>query len=256
MSADDKVKISTRDRVLYVTLDSPPVNIMTADIMMRLADAVDRAQNDRELVAVAVKSAAKAFSAGADVGEHHPDKATGMIEAFSRLFDRIQSLELPLVMAVGGAALGAGFELAMTADILVASTKASFGQPEIRLGFFAPLAVAWLPRLVGPAKAAEITATGRSYSAEEMHRMGLVSRVVEPDELEGALESILDDLRKASAVVMRMNMRLLRKLADMPLGEARGEAEKVFLEELMACEDVLEGIASFYEKRKPAWKNR
>ncbi|RME19083.1 MAG: hypothetical protein D6806_18900, partial [Deltaproteobacteria bacterium] len=71
----DKVKLETRDRVLYITLDSPPVNIMTADIMQRLADAFEQAQNDRELVGVAIRSAAKAFSAGADVGEHHPDKA-------------------------------------------------------------------------------------------------------------------------------------------------------------------------------------
>ncbi|MBW1873330.1 MAG: enoyl-CoA hydratase/isomerase family protein, partial [Deltaproteobacteria bacterium] len=192
----------------------------------------------------------------ADVGEHHPDKATGMISAFSRMFTLLGELQIPVVMAVDGAALGAGFELVMMADILLASDRATFGQPEIRLGFFAPFAVAYLPQLVGQARAMEITCSGRTYSAEQMHQFGFVSHVVAADELEGVLESTLRDFRKASPLVMRMNVRILKKLRDKSFEPAHKEAEKVFLEELMASEDVLEGIASFYEKRKPDWKNR
>ena len=250
------VRYEARDDVACLTLDAPPLNILTAAMMADLTAALERAQADRSLKAVAIAANGRAFSAGADVGEHRPEQAPELIAAFSALFGVLGRLELPLVMAVDGAALGAGFELAMMADVLLASERASFGQPEIRLGFFAPVGVAWLSARIGLARALEVTCTGRSYSAAEMLAMGLVSRVVAPEELSAAVESVLADLRKASPLILRMNVRLTRTLAGRPYEEARREAERVFLEELTATEDVREGIASFFEKRQPAWKNR
>lgn len=252
----DGIRCEVREDVAYVTLDAPPLNILTAAMMHALADALERAGRDRSLKAVAVTAAGRAFSAGADIGEHRPDQADGMIAAFSRLFQALGASELPLVMAVDGAALGAGFELVMMSDVLLASERATFAQPEIRLGFFAPAAVAWLPARIGVARAIEVTCTGRTFSAQEMAVMGLVSRVVPLDDLSDALESVLRDLRRASPTIMRMNVRLARRLAGQPFEEARREAERVFLQELMVTEDVREGIASFFEKRRPEWKNR
>ncbi|MDQ7088011.1 MAG: enoyl-CoA hydratase/isomerase family protein [Acidobacteriota bacterium] len=163
----------------------------------------------------------KAFSAGADVGEHRPEQAPEMIGAFSRMFECFGSLDLPVVMGVHGAALGAGFELAMMADVLVATKSATLGQPEIRLGFFAPVGVAWLPKLVGVQKAIEITCSGRAYSALDMERWGLVSGVVADDDLEAGMESKLKDFRCASPLVLRMNVRLVRRLAAVPFEPAR-----------------------------------
>ena len=97
---------------------------------------------------------------------------------------------------------------------------------------------------------------GRSYSAAEMRTMGLVSEVVPPAALPAALESVLHDLRRASPLVMRMNVGLSRRLAGRPFEEARREAERVFLDDLMTTDDVREGIASFFEKRRPEWRNR
>ncbi len=250
------VKLTVENDVAYITLDAPPLNIFTAAMMGGINEALVKIAADKSLKALAFKANGKAFSAGADVGEHHPDKATGMISAFSRMFTLLDELQIPVVMAVDGAALGAGFELVMMADVLLASDRATFGQPEIRLGFFAPFGVAYLPQLVGQARAMEITCSGRTYSADQMLQFGLVSHVVAADELDGVLESTLRDFRKASPLVMRMNVRTMKKLRGKSFEPAHKEAEKVFLEELMASEDVLEGIASFYEKRKPDWKNR
>lgn len=250
------VRSEVRDDVLYVTLDAPPVNVMTGAMMGELSDVLERGNSDATLKAIALDAVGKAFCAGADVGEHRPEQAPAMIAGFSRLFRVLGASELPVVMSVDGAALGAGFELALMADILVASERATFGQPEIRLGFFAPVGVAWLAARVGVARAVEITSTGRTYTAGEMHAMGLVSRLVPPDRLSDEREQILGDLRRASPVVMRMNVRLTRALAGRPFEEARVEAERVFLGELMATDDVREGIASFYEKRRPVWQNR
>ncbi len=256
MNANPPVRTSTRDDVAYVTLDSPPLNILTISMMDEITSALESASADRSLKAMAVTANGKAFSAGADVGEHRPERVAEMIGSFGRMFRAFDSLDLPVVMAVGGAALGGGFELTLMADVLVAAESATFGQPEIRIGFFAPVGVSLLPQRVGVAKAIEITSTGRSYTAAEMHACGLVSRVVAAEDLEAACEEVLKDFRRASPLVMRMNVRTLKKLRGYPFREGLAVAEKVFLGELMATEDVREGIASFFEKRRPVWKNR
>jgi cyclohexa-1,5-dienecarbonyl-CoA hydratase len=250
------IQCAIHDGVVFVTLDAPPLNILTAEMMIELAAAVEHAQDERSAKALVLQANGRAFSAGADVGEHRPEQAPAMIAAFSRLCSALGTSELPLIAVVDGPALGAGFELAMMADILLASDRATFGQPEIRLGFFAPLGVAWLPRRIGIARAIEVTSSGRTYSATEMRDFGLVSRVLPAEKLPMELEVTLGDLRRASATVMRMNVRLSRQSLDRPFAEARREAERVFLDELMHTEDVREGIASFFEKRRPVWTNR
>jgi cyclohexa-1,5-dienecarbonyl-CoA hydratase len=241
--------------IAFITLDAPPLNILTASVMADLTAYVEFALTEPTARGMVVRASGRAFSAGADVAEHRPEQAPEMIAAFSRLFDVLAESTLPLIMVVEGAALGAGFELAMMADILIATERATFGQPEIRLGFFAPLGVAWLGRRIGVARAIEVTALGRTYTAEEMYRFGLVSRVVPDEALDAALDAILADLRRASAAVMRMNVRLVRGLADQPFGAARHKAERVFLEELMATDDVREGVDAFYKKRRPVWRH-
>jgi cyclohexa-1,5-dienecarbonyl-CoA hydratase len=258
MSGDNGSVVSYEvvDAVAFITLNNPPVNIMTQVMMDEIADCLDKATDDKTLKAVVFKAEGKAFSAGADIGEHEPERAEGMITSFGRMFQLFEALPLPVVMAVQGAALGAGFELVLMADILLAAEEATFGQPEIRLGFFAPLGIVVLPELVGRAKAMEITCTGKIYSAQEMRDYDLVSKVLPAAGLDEAVAAILKDLRRASPLVMRMNAHTLKRLRGRPFSEAFDEANRVFLEELMATEDPREGIAAFYEKRKPDWKNR
>ena len=105
-----------------------------------------------------------------------------------------------------------GFELVMAADVLLAGEKAKFGQPEILIGFFAPVGVAYLPKLVGTAKAMEITCSGRTYSGEEMRASGLVTKVVPSESLVEEMEGYLKDFRKVSPLVLRMNVRMLKRL--------------------------------------------
>jgi cyclohexa-1,5-dienecarbonyl-CoA hydratase len=255
-SENPTVTMTVRDDVAYLDLDAPPYNILTCQLMNQCSERLAKIEEDRSLKAVAFTATGKAFSAGADVGEHAPDKAGDMIASFGALVRRLAALEIPVVMAVDGAALGGGFELVMMGDVIVASERAKFGQPEIRLGFFAPVAVSRLPALVGPAKAAEILCSGRTYGAEEMLRCGLVSRLVAVESLESELEAVLDDFRKASPLILRMNVRMLKRIEGATFASALQAAETSFLQELMVTEDVREGIASFFEKRPPRWKNR
>ncbi|MBU0742638.1 enoyl-CoA hydratase/isomerase family protein [bacterium] len=257
MSAAESELVSYRvsDDVACLQLNNPPVNIMSAALMQEMSAHLETIAADRDLKALAVTAAGKAFCAGADVGEHRPDKVQEMIGAFGRLFRQLDALEIPVVMAVGGVAMGAGFELILMADVLLASAEAVFGQPEIRLGFFAPVGVVELPALVGRAKAMEITCTGRNYSAAEMARMGLVASVVGADELDGALAGVLKDIRRASPLVLRLNTRTLKRSRAGDFAATLAEAERVFLEELMTSRDPVEGIEAFYAKRRPEWTN-
>jgi cyclohexa-1,5-dienecarbonyl-CoA hydratase len=258
MARDDRLtRLEIRDDIALVTLDNPPVNIMTGAMMDEITASLEKARQDAALKGVAFAAEGKAFCAGADVGEHRPEQVEGMIASFGRMFEAFDALEIPVVMAVDGAVMGGGLELVMMADVLLATERATFGQPEIRLGFFAPVGVVELPRLVGRARAMEITCLGRAYTAAEMRDWGFVSRILPDREgLDAALESVLKDLRKASPHVLRLNTRTLKRLQGRPFREALAESNDVFLRELMTSEDPVEGIASFYEKRKPVWKNR
>lgn len=249
------VRTAIEDGAATITLADPPLNIMSAAMMDALSEALEGAAADATVRVVALRAEGKAFSAGADVGEHHPDRAPQMMAAFGRLFRTLDALELPVVALVEGAALGGGFELAIMADVLLATDQASFGQPEIRLAFIAPVGIVRLLEICGTARAMEITCSGGTYSAEEMQRLGVVSRVVPAGEGEAALEAALRDFRRSSAHIMRMNVRTLKRVRGMGFRAGLGETERVFLEELMAAQDPLEGIASFYEKRRPVWKN-
>jgi len=257
MSDDSRLtRYEVRDDVAYITLDSPPVNILTMAIMDEITDHLNRAESDSSIKAIAFTAEGKAFSGGADIGEHRPEQVEGMIGAFGRLFRKLGALELPLVMAVNGAALGGGFELVMMADVLLATPEATFGQPEIRLGFFAPVGIVRLPELVGTARAIEITCSGKTYGAVELQAMGMISQIVAEDDLSDALEAVLKDFRRSSPLILRMNVKTLKDLRGKDFIQALEDAENVFLNDLMATEEPIEGIASFYEKRRPEWKNR
>ncbi len=119
--------------VAYLHLNNPPVNIMSGALMDEMSGILETVAANRDLKAVAITAEGKAFCAGADVGEHRPEHAAAMIGSFGRLFRKLDALEIPVVMAVGGAAMGAGFELILMADVLLAAERAKFGQPEINL---------------------------------------------------------------------------------------------------------------------------
>jgi cyclohexa-1,5-dienecarbonyl-CoA hydratase len=253
---EEGIRYEVKEDIAVITLDSPPLNILTASRMDAISSHLEGVAADSTLKGVLFQANGRAFSAGADVEEHRPEKVEAMIGSFGRMFRGLDACELPVVAAVSGAALGGGFELAMMADVLLAGEEATFGQPEIRLGFFAPVGVIRLPALVGPARAMEIVCSGRTYTAAEMLSYGLVTRVVPAAALDGVVEEVLRDFRRSSPLIMRMNVRVLKRLRGRSFVQELEEANQVFCRDLMKTEDVREGLASFFEKRRPVWKNR
>jgi len=241
----------------FITLNRPPLNIVDIEGFTRLGDALEEAVGASGATIVVIRAAGeKAFCAGASVADHTPEKVRGMLEAFHRVARYLCGIEAVSIAAVRGAALGGGFELALCCDLIVASETATLGQPEINVGCFPPVAAAILPGLVGRQRAADVILTGRKISAFEALSMGIVSRVVPPEELDPALAALLTELQAKSRSVLRMTARALRKAHPSDFAADLARMERLYLEELMKLEDAREGIRAFMEKRKPVWSGR
>ena len=247
--------VETAEAVTTITLNRPPLNILTIAMLGELEAALEMASADQQLKAVVLRAEGKAFCAGVDVADHAPERVDTMIHAFGRLFLRLRALPVPTVAVAHGAALGGGTELAIGCDLVLAGASARFGQPEIKLGVFPPVAAAAFPHLIGYQQAARLILTGATHSADEALRLGLVTAVAPDGELAAYLDNVLDQLRGLSAAALRLTKRALRYGAER--GESAGlEAiESLYLTDLMATADAAEGINAFIEKRQPVWRD-
>lgn len=242
--------------VARITLARPKHNVLNIDMMNELNGLLDTLAGDDDLKCVAIFGEGKSWCAGVEVGDHKPGMVDEMVTVFNGIFERIHRLDVPTVAAVHGVCVGGGMELAIACDIVVASERAKFGQPEIKLGFFPPYAVVRLPELIGPAKTVEVCTAGKIYSAEEARGLGFVGHVVPEERFSEAVEKMIGEIRYNSPLIIRLNKRAVKKCHRMPFSDAVAAASDAFLNTLMKTEDTLEGIASFEEKRKPEWKNR
>ncbi len=263
----EHIRFEVSDGVARLTLNKPPLNVLDIAMMREINSALEGLGGDPSIKVLVFEAAegSKTFSAGVDVSDHTADKVGEMIEVFHRIFRLLDGLEIPTVAVVGGAALGGGCELVLFCDMIIASEKASFGQPEIQVGVFPPIAVMALPEIVGPKKALEMVLIGDRIRAAEAERLGLVNKVVPPEELRAAADEFVGKLAKLSGAVLRLTKRAVRVGAygSRGAGEQRSgfverlaEVEELYLGPLMGTEDAHEGLAAFMEKRAPVWKDR
>jgi cyclohexa-1,5-dienecarbonyl-CoA hydratase len=250
------IDLEIKDQVAYITLKREPLNVLNIAMMKEINQALDGLRTEEELVALLFTAQGKAFSAGVDVGEHLGDQVKEMIEVFHGMFRRMDKLGLTSVASVQGAALGGGCELAVYCDLVVASSKAKFGQPEIMVGVFPPIAALTFPRIMGRKKAYELVVTGDIIGAEEAQALGLVNTVVEPDKLAEETENMLNKLRKLSPLVIKKTRKAFLEGLKDQAEEGLEVIEQVYLDELMPSQDAEEGLKSFLEKRKPEWQNK
>ncbi len=239
-----------------ITLDRPPVNVLTTAMMSDLAAALRRVAADDAVRVVRLDAAGKTFSAGVDVGDHLGDLLPSMMAALADLFVAFDGVPQPIVAVVQGAALGGGLEVVLGCDLVVASEKAIFGQPEIKLGVFAPPATVLLPRRIGVQAATAMLLTGESVSASEARRLGLVNEVFALEGFDAAVTAWVARLLALSGAALRHAKRALRESSRMPVQEAHVHVHDIYMNDLMATEDAHEGLRSFVEKRSAVWKHR
>ena len=250
------LRLEVADGVARVSLARPPLNILTIEMMQELNGALERAQALAEIRALVIAAEGKAFSAGVAVEDHLDDRVKPMLEVFHRIFHLLRALPCPTVAAVQGAALGGGSELATFCDFVIASETATFGQPEIKVGVFPPIAAVHYPNRIGLARTLQLLLTGEVVGAKEAERIGLVDRVVPAAQLPAAVEEVLVKLRDKSRAVLALTCRAVLDPAGQPFEAALRAVETLYHAELMATEDAHEGLRAFVEKRAPAWKHR
>lgn len=242
------VDLSRRDDgVAVITLQNPKVNAISSAVLRRLAEIVAELEADLP-GAVVVTGGDRIFAAGADISEFAgPDEARATGGLFAAAFDALAALPRPTIAAISGFALGGGCELALACDFRVASTKAVLGQPEILLGIIpGGGGTQRLPRLVGPARAKELIFTGRQVKADEALDIGLVDRVVEPEELMDDALAWAAQLAAGPSTAIGLAKAAIDDGLDGPLAAGIALEQDRFVE-VFRTDDARIGVASFLE---------
>ena len=256
MSDYETIIASREGRVQVIQLNRPKaLNALNAKLIAEVLEVCRSADSDEGVGCILIKGSERAFAAGADISEM-ADKDYDHIYGVNPFgeWDKIAATRTPMIAAVSGFALGGGCELAMMCDIIMASTTARFGQPEIKLGIIPGAGgTQRLTQAVGKAKAMDLCLTGRMMDAEEAERAGLVARVLEPEALD-------EEAMKAAATIAGYS-KLSTIVAKDAVGRAQDmgvtegvQAERRLFAGLFATEDQKEGMAAFMEKRPPVWK--
>jgi len=247
---------TTGSGLARITLQRPPVNVLTTAMMRRLAEVLRQVAADETVRVVRLDAAGKAFCAGVDVGEHLGDLLPAMMDALADLFTAFDEVPQPIVAVVHGACLGGGLEVVLGCDLVVAAENATFGQPEIKLGVFAPPATVLLPRRIGLGAATAMLLTGESVGAAEARRLGLVNEVFPVDGFDVQASAWIEKLLALSGAALRRAKRALRESSGMQAREAHRSVHDLYINDLMTTFDAHEGLRAFVEKRPPSWRHR
>ena len=250
------IRLEREGGVATMVLAKPPLNVLDIAMMEEMNEALVALKGDATLKALVIRAEGKAFSAGVDISDHTADKVEEMIRIFHDIFRHMHNIHAPIVAAVDGAALGGGCEVVLSSDIVLASERSKFGQPEIQVGVFPPIAAITLPYLTGRQKALELLLTGDVIKAAEAHRIGIVNQVFPVEGFDVAVDEYMVKLAGLSAPVLQLTKRSVTESMDKPFPDAMRVVEDLYMGDLMNTEDANEGLAAFMEKRRPEWKDR
>ncbi|MBZ5694092.1 MAG: enoyl-CoA hydratase/isomerase family protein [Acidobacteriia bacterium] len=250
------VKVKVEGEIARLTLDRPDHNLLNERMLAELAAGISTLGERNEIKLIILDSAGKTFCGGIEIGEYTQRRVFQLLDAFHGAFAAMLDASKPVLVVVNGPAFGGGAELAALGDLVIATPKARFAQPEIKLGVFPPLAAAVLPYLIGPKHALELVLTGETMSAERARELGMVNWVVPEDELKKKVDEVAAKVTAQSAPVLTMAKKAIQASLGLPLRDGVRNSMKVFLNELAELEDSQEGLRALVEKRAPKWKNR
>ena len=253
------IRCEKQDGIAIVTIDRPEaLNALNSTVITELEQVVAALESDRDVRCLILTGEGRSFVAGADIGEQYPldlDGGRRWGQRGSALFRRIEKLEFPTIAAVNGFALGGGCELALSCDIILASEKAKFGQPEVGLGITPGFSgTQRLPRRVGVAKAKELIFSGRMIKADEAKEIGLVNAVYAPEVLmDGALE-MAKSFTKNAPIAVKYAKACIDRGMQMDIDGGIAVENELFAM-CFATADQKEGMGAFLEKRPARFTN-
>ena len=250
------VKLRCDGGVARMTLNRPEHNLLNEAMLREMANGINYVGERDDIKLIVLDSACKVFCGGIDVGEYTSQRVFQMLDAFHATFAGMLELGKPVICVVNGPAIGGGAELAAFGDLVIATPKARFAQPEISIGVFPPLASTILPFLVGPKIALELVLTGEPVTAERALELGMVNRLVPETQLEKTVTDLVNRINSHSGPVLTMAKKAILGGMGMSLRDGLKHSMNIFLNELYRLEDSQEGLRALVEKRKPNWKNR
>ncbi len=242
-------------KLLRLRLDRPKANIVDAAMIAALDAALVEARDDAGLRGVLLDHAGPHFSFGASVEEHLPEQCAAMLRGLHALVARMLDCPVPILVAVRGQCLGGGLEVAAAGHLMFVAPDASLGQPEIRIGVFAPAASCLLPERMPRVHAEDLLYSGRSIDGSEAARLGLANAVAEDPEA-AALAYFDTHLAPHSASSLRFAVAAAHGAVAARVKARLAEVEGLYLEGLMATHDATEGLQAFLDKRPANWENR
>jgi enoyl-CoA hydratase/carnithine racemase len=254
----DTLIYNNENYVAIVKLNRPKrLNAISYQLVMDLLDVLDKIDEDEEARVVILTGEGKGFCAGLDIKElANPDAKPVPLGKRYTFFNRLEDITKPVIAAINGPCNGGGLELALCCDFLIASETATLGLGEVKLGVIpAGGATARLPRLIGPARAKELLYFGNRIDGQEAYRIGLVNKVVPPEELMDEAKKWANELAERAPLSLRALKYCVNVGMQMDLFGAL-EYETKSVVPLAATEDCMEGLQAFIEKRKPLFKGR
>jgi cyclohexa-1,5-dienecarbonyl-CoA hydratase len=255
MPAPLKVWLEAEGRLLRLRLARPKANLIDAEMIAALDDALGAHLDRPSLGAVLIDAEGPHFSFGASVEEHMPGLCADMLRGLHGLVLRMVESPVPLLVAVRGQCLGGGLELALAGHLVFVAPDAVLGQPEMKLGVFAPAASCLLPECLGPHRALDLLLSGRTIAGSEAAAVGMV-REAAPDPERAALGYFDEHLKPKSASSLRLAVRAARHDYAARVKTKLAAVERLYLDELMSTADALEGLQAFIGKRTAQWQHR
>jgi len=242
--------------IAHIALSHPPVNVIDLQMMDELSSALTQIDAVQAISMIVISGSGKGFSTGVDVGAHSPEHVGEMLIKFHAVVRAVIGSRKITFAVVHGSCLGGAAELAMVCDIVITTTSATWGFPEIKLGCFPPVAGAALSALVGQKRAADLILTGRSIGGSEAASIGLATVAVPDDQLSSAVQEKLMTLSALSPSALAIAKKAIYSWDAAHVEKGLARAENIYRSELMQCEDAQEGIRAFLEKRPPKWTGR
>jgi cyclohexa-1,5-dienecarbonyl-CoA hydratase len=249
------IRTEWKEGVAYLTLNRAPLNWLNIEMMEEINVYLESLAKEKHLKLLVIQASGKAFSVGVEVEDHLGDQSHKMINTFHRMFRLMDALKAPSLAVVNGSALGGGCELALYCDIVIASEKSKFGQPETGVGVFPPIAALVFPRMMGLKKAMELILLGDTISSQEALSLGMINKVAAEADLPKKADAIIEKFKKRSSIVLKLTKEAILEGLNDDMDQGLKSIEGIYIDRLMKTHDAAEGLRAFLEKRRPDWKD-
>lgn len=251
----EHIELGIADKVATLRLARPPGNLLDIAMMEEINGALASLRDHGTLEVLVLRGSDQSFSDGLDLREHTQKRVQRLLQVFMRIFETMRMMNVVSIAAVQGKAIGAGFELALGCNMIVATQDALFALPQTKIGIIPTVAAAVLPRIAPRRRAMEWVLTGNPISTSRLEHDGVLNRVFPTGGLDAGLEELLAEITDKSAPVLQLAKRAQYEAYYSPYPEAMASIQSLYLRELMTLQDAREGPKAAREGRQPVWKH-